>query len=130
MTRVRAVVDRVGVRLEIRGHAGYAQANKLPAGCDIVCAAVSMLADTFYQRVMELEADGSAEVVEAIRESGNVRIRVNDRDEDERLAETTVTILTGYELLADRYPGYVSFEYEEKCEPEGWGKCEEKRGML
>ncbi len=98
------------------GHAGYSQAEGLPAGCDIVCAAASILADTFLERMYELREKGSVAVADVKREDGCVRmcVREEPRPEVTEFAGTVRTVAAGYALLADRYPQYV------RLEADGW----------
>ena len=100
------------ITFSVCGHAGYAQAEGLPAGCDIVCAAASVLADTFLERMYELREQGTVSIDEVIRKDGHVLVFIrNELPEDGKELEATVrTVAAGYALLADRYPQYVHLE--------------------
>ena len=102
MTTVK--YDRPGLCMEIRGHAGAA-----PAGEDLVCAAASMLAWTLVDVVSET-AEYYAHV--EIREDGaSITARASPDYELEDICYAVYdTIGTGFEILAEKYPEYVSYE--------------------
>ena len=57
MTRICIEQTELCARISIHGHAGYAKAMGLPAGCDIVCAAVSFLGQVAARRILQLEEE-------------------------------------------------------------------------
>ena len=98
----------------IEGHAGYRQAKGLPEGTDIVCAAVSILAQTAAQCFLDLSGDGvQVKEMELDAEKGKVRISASvcqKREEIKHRVETMVwTVKNGLELLTEAYPEYVQF---------------------
>lgn len=81
--------------LTAEGHAGYG-----PHGQDIVCAAISVLAQTLAACV-----EDQAEEAEIM--PGYVHIRWVDE------TEAAKVIKRGFELLCEAYPNHVSFEEQE-----------------
>jgi uncharacterized protein YsxB (DUF464 family) len=89
-------------RVRIRGHAGF------EPGKDIVCAAVSILTYTLAQKLTDLQAEQKV-VCGISMESGNAEFFVWVRCGHEQEFETVLdTIITGFELLAEKYPEHVS----------------------
>lgn len=89
--------DKYG--LEIRGHAGAG-----PVGGDIVCAAVSVLADTYAVAVRDLGAEFS------LRQGpGRMEIRVGavPRRSRRELAAVRAAILVGLGRVSQAYPDRV-----------------------
>ncbi len=105
------------IKFSVCGHAGYAMAEGLPAGCDIVCAAASVLADTYIERMYELRKQGIVSLSdgEVVRKKGSVWVMVRKECRTDRteLEATVRTVAAGYALLADRYPQYVRLEADE-----------------
>jgi uncharacterized protein YsxB (DUF464 family) len=100
-------------RLVAEGHAGYGQANDLPEGHDIVCAAVSTLGETAAQCMLELSEEKAIVIREMQIKSGFIDIRVLAKKKaQERLGHIVYTIQTGFELLRDSYPDFVKLELE------------------
>jgi uncharacterized protein YsxB (DUF464 family) len=93
------------VLVEITGHAGYRPGN------DIVCAAVSMLTSTLAQCVMDEEMQGNITIDYMELQDGNVNMDFNYIDSAAQKIETVIeTVYTGFELLAEKYPDYISLE--------------------
>lgn len=87
--------------LRLEGHAGYARRGK-----DIVCASASILAYTLAYIV-----DSIDEVETAINlKSGDAAIECRCKDEQTyaRVADAYNYTKSGYALLAQNYPQYVS----------------------
>ncbi len=85
-----------------KGHAGYA-----PAGCDIVCAAATLLLRTALQVL--LDTYGALVVVNA-PEPGILEFQVQDGVSDEsRLIYTADFLRAGLGSLQAEYPQYVAF---------------------
>ncbi len=85
-----------------KGHAGYA-----PAGCDIVCAAATVLLRTALQVL--LDSYGASVVVNA-PEPGILEFRVRDGIGDKsRLIYTADFLRAGLVSLKAEYPQYVAF---------------------
>lgn len=91
--------------VDIVGHAGYNPGN------DIVCSAVSMLTSTLAQCIMDEEMQGNASIDFMELQEGNVSIDFNYIDNaNEKITTIIETMYTGFELLAEKYPDYVSLE--------------------
>lgn len=79
-------------RLEVKGHAGYAEIGK-----DIVCAAVSVLVFTF----LEVNKD---------------KVELDTFNNDEIAADLkgadTEYLTTGLEFVENEYPGYVQLNID------------------
>ncbi|MEG2207827.1 MAG: ribosomal-processing cysteine protease Prp [Clostridia bacterium] len=92
------------------GHSGYG-----PAGADIVCAAVSMLAATLIQAA--LEAWGMLEAVETLNErDGDVCLDITTTDAGRgHMHSVFHAILCGYKLLEKKYPQCVAVGRKSVC---------------
>lgn len=87
------------VRLNIRGHSGYSS-----SGSDIVCAAVSALAQTFAGGV-ESVLSGS---VNGRLEKGECNLRVSvSAAKSEMLSELLKVFRFGFRKIAKAYPEHV-----------------------
>lgn len=93
MTTVK-IETKDTIRIEIIGHANYG-----PSGCDIVCAAVSILSTVLIQRLIEVDAKPYYEYL-----SGRVIVEYK---ENEKTIEILNTILCGFRLLTEQYPDNV-----------------------
>lgn len=82
--------------LSIRGHAHYAEIGK-----DIVCAAVSTLAQTLIYSIKELTADK----IKYVSKPGTVEIEYGDLSKDAQLLVDSFFV--GANMIADSYPAYV-----------------------
>lgn len=82
--------------LSIRGHAHYAEIGK-----DIVCAAVSTLAQTLIYSIEELTADK----IEYVSTPGTVEIKHGDLSKDAQLLVDSFFV--GVNMIADNYPANV-----------------------
>lgn len=91
------------VRLCVRGHAGYA-----PAGRDIVCSAVSILACTAAALALSYKDEGAEAYVSMEDGDAAVEIAWEDPADYERCQEQMRAVEVGYRLLAKRYPEYVT----------------------
>ncbi len=94
MTTVRYWRDGNLHELRVTGHAGFAK----DGGPDIVCAAVSMLACTLLR---------------SARESGDVWMGARAHgvpSEGLRVEAVVETVLCGYRMLEEAYPGWVAVE--------------------
>lgn len=99
-------LENKSVRLEVTGHAGYAEYDK-----DIVCSAVSILTYTVAQLVMEMSAGGK------LSKAPTVKICEGDSlVEAECIKSIHYTCevrrimhfaKAGYSLLQNSYPDYV-----------------------
>lgn len=82
--------------ITIEGHAGYA-----PEGQDIVCAAVSILAQTLIQSVEELTAD----TIEYVIQPGTVDIKHGNLSTNAQLLVDSFFV--GCQMIANTYPDNV-----------------------
>lgn len=106
MVSIRAEKKKNRYQLDIRGHAGYNPGN------DIVCASVSILAYTMAQEMQELDDLGLFRNMECLMEEGNVHIVAEIREaRGWRFDALFHTILTGFELLNNRYPQNVHLDW-------------------
>ena len=83
-------------RITIDGHANYA-----PIGQDIVCAGVSVLAQTLIQSIEDLTTDK----IEYDISPGWVDIRFGNLSERGLLLKDSFFV--GVQMIADEYPGFV-----------------------
>ena len=93
-----------GYNLSVSGHTGAEEKGK-----DIVCAGVSIL---FYTLCASLkERESVLEKLMCNEEEGNGNIICVPKAEWKNTIECIFwTVLNGFELLANEYPDYVSFE--------------------
>lgn len=90
------VIDQSGSEISINGHAGYAEAGK-----DIVCAAVSILAQTLIASIEELTQDTISYDIQP----GTVNIKLGNLSERSKLLVSSFFV--GVQMVADNYPGFV-----------------------
>lgn len=104
---IRIGMDIDGMRVEIDGHAGYAQ-----PGQDIVCAAVSVLTYTLAENLrLTLYPDE----YDVELSNGHARIQARPpKDRAERCRDIYMTIANGYCMLAAQYDQYVQIEQAEE----------------
>ncbi len=107
MTTARFNRKGGGYDITITGHADF------NPGLDIVCSAVSMLSYTLMQCLKDAEDNGCLTECSINTKSGDVYISVKPEQFYRKLLENTVdTIITGFELLADKYPDNVKLFHE------------------
>lgn len=105
MIKVKYTVAGARRHLELTGHAGSA-----PAGQDLVCAGVSVLAYTVTQMVSDL-ASVMTEPSTIEMSSGRTVVECSpSRDHAEEIDVVFATILCGLRLLSAQYPNYVQVE--------------------
>ena len=93
-------------RVTITGHAGSG-----PEGHDLVCAAVSALALTLAGNVVYMEAQGAVRNVITNLVEGNAEIQASPmRKYKDSVEQIFRAICVGFELLATKYPGNISYE--------------------
>lgn len=102
MTKVRIEENGPNILFECTGHAGYGEKGK-----DIVCAAVSVMCQTFAQLCMELEQERKIQVDEAYIGPGRLRIAITDPDGCTVYPVQMLGI--GFSGLCGEYPENVSF---------------------
>lgn len=99
MTNVRFYQEGKHYEVEITGHAEFDYTGK-----DIVCAAISALAFTLANAIMNTECDNDVHM-----QSGDVQIIVDCTDEtEERVNVLMQTFLDGFLMLANKHPDNVS----------------------
>ena len=92
----------------IAGHAGSA-----PRGDDLVCAAVTALAQTLAANVGELAAHGVLTDKRVYLTPGAAEIRCTPRQEFRSVAVLVFDVVcTGLEKLAQAYPQYLRYEVQ------------------
>lgn len=111
MTRVRLTWENEELAADIAGHAGYG-----PPGRDIVCAAVSMLAQALAASLQQAQEDGLLAACRCRVEEGIVQIRARAAPSGLPVIRgMTEVVCTGYRLLAEQYPDYVRVDTPEKA---------------
>lgn len=99
MTRVR--YDEKSLTMELSGHAGYG-----PVGCDIVCAAVSILSQTLI-RNLEKFSDRGWYVLEYELDGGECYIHCKASGYYSMIVEMFRFTMEGLKMLAEEYPQHV-----------------------
>ena len=93
-------------RVRIEGHAGSG-----PEGHDLVCAAVSALALTLAGNVSYMEAQEAVHGVIINLDEGNAEIQCTPyRRYKDSVEQIFRSICVGFELLATKYPGNISYD--------------------
>lgn len=93
----------------VEGHAGSA-----PKGEDLVCSAASVLVHTLHANVGYMEESGVAADAEAEIRDGYAKIQCKAVKGYERtVAATYQSVCVGFEILADKFPEYVSFKIDD-----------------
>ncbi len=94
--------------VRILGHAGSA-----PKGEDLVCAAVTALAQTLAANVQELAAHGVLADKQVYLMPGLAEIRCTPRQEFRSVAVLVFDVVcTGLEKLAQTYPRYLRYQIQ------------------
>jgi uncharacterized protein YsxB (DUF464 family) len=97
MIEIHAVIsDGSAVSVDISGHGGG------KSGSDIVCAAVSAIAETALAGLLHHRPDG----ISWKMEKGHINIRVHDA-EDNSVSVIMTTMMIGLTQTAKEYPGRV-----------------------
>lgn len=103
--------DYIG-KYNVSGHAGYAS-----KGQDIVCAAVSVLAQTTLMSLIEVCGIDEEEIKYAIDdEKGILDVSIPktiDSDIRNKVQIVLKTFELGIKSIIESYPGYVTLEYRE-----------------
>ena len=95
------VYDPGALKISIVGHAGAGEYGK-----DIVCAALSILAQTLERRLID-EAELFLPAVE--KEPGRMMVFCRAEEEaEERCREIFDTVFAGFTVLAENYPRFVN----------------------
>lgn len=104
---IHAVYHRQHHRVTVEGHAHSAE-----PGHDLVCAAVSILISSLAANAAHLEDGGQISRNPVLRlESGDAEVWVIPRSRFSSVVTLIFdAICTGFDLLAGKYPEYISFE--------------------
>ena len=98
--------DREGISVSSEGHANF-----LPEGKDLVCASVTVLFYTLAENVdrlmMRYRGVGGSDLVEG---SGGIWYNPVDNADADAAREVFDTVCVGFEMLAEKYPEFVSYE--------------------
>ena len=99
----REYYDRLLISIE--GHNAYAEQGK-----NIVCAAVSVLAYTLINCMLDEEAQGNVKLIRNIVRDGFVHLEIEYYDfSKERVKGILDACLTGFLMLEESYPKHVAF---------------------
>jgi len=93
--------------IEIKGHSGFDETGK-----DIVCSAISILAYTAINAMLEL-VDGKAKY---INEDGFLFIEIPNDLDDKKLNKATCileTVVVGMKSIEMQYGSYIRIRYKE-----------------
>ena len=89
--------------ISVEGHAGFAS-----AGSDIICAAVSAVAQTLINALMQEHDDDRLCLRELQVNDGSVYIEVEPFDfSQERTSTIIETCMAGFNYLEEEFPDYV-----------------------
>lgn len=106
MTTVKVQENGGRITINITGHAGFSDSN------DIVCAAVSALSYTLMQRIQDMDNFNAFDRMCCDFKDGAVHVdAIPHKAYEEELYTTVRTILTGFELLNNRYPNNVFLDF-------------------
>ena len=113
MTRICIEQTELCARISIHGHAGYAKAMGLPAGCDIVCAAVSFLGQVAARRILQLAEENKVEVQMFSMQDGSLEMKAVPCKETGRMELDGIlrTVRTGGEMLKEAYADFISLSW-------------------
>ncbi len=113
MTRICIEQTDRYARISIHGHAGYAKAMGLPAGCDIVCAAVSFLGQVAARRILQLAEENMVEVKMFSMQDGSLEMKAIPCAERGRMELDGIlrTVRTGGEMLKEAYADFISLSW-------------------
>ena len=89
----------------------YGHARSAPKGEDLICCAVSMLAYTAAQNVLDLYEQGCLrQFPDTALNPGSAQVAALAAEEyREKVEQMFRTIAIGYEMLARQYPEYIMF---------------------
>lgn len=106
---IQAIYYRKYNRLTVTGHA-----NSAEHGHDLVCASASMLAYTLAANVANMADHGQVRNPVIKDAEGDTEISCNPRH-NLKSSVTLVfdTVCVGFELLANSYPEYITYEIRE-----------------
>lgn len=102
---IEVVYYREHNRLTVKGHA---QSNE--PGRDLICSACSILALTMAANVTHMDASGCVTDGVIILQDGNAEISCKPKARfKDSVKQTFVSVCVGFEILADKFPDYISY---------------------
>lgn len=103
MTTITVSEDQNSTRIEIKGHAMYAN-----YGADIVCSAESILSYTLMQTLKDEYEDGNLEAMYIDEGDGYINLTYEPVSyRKEYMQGVTDSIMNGFSLLEHTYPDHV-----------------------
>lgn len=104
---------RKSFKITIKGHAGQAEIGK-----DLVCASVSILTYTAARNVDFLANVGCINPPTISLEEGDslIECKVTDQNLYKNLACRLDAVVTGFRILQESYPQYVTFHFNGKAD--------------
>ena len=92
-------------RLTVQGHARSDE-----YGRDLICASASILALTLSANVGHMEESGIVTGVTVRLDPGDAEISCNPRHKFRNVVKQTFqSVCVGFEIMADKYPDYISY---------------------
>jgi uncharacterized protein YsxB (DUF464 family) len=92
-------------KISVKGHARSGEPGK-----DLICSAVSILVHTMAHNLLVYEKAGACTDVSVRVEKGDAEFSFSIVKEHEDYVETSLaSVATGFFLLADDYPEFVTF---------------------
>ncbi len=93
-------------KISVQGHAGAGK-----KGEDLVCSAASILVHTLQANVEHMQAAGCAFDCKADVQDGSARISCKARPGYDGLVKRTfASVCVGFEILANKFPEYISYK--------------------
>ena len=104
MTHITVIENRDSMTVGIHavGHAGYAE-----AGRDIVCAAASVLIQTFAKICEALREQGALAEITLLPGESSVQASLISREQYEYASVCLQTVEVGLRMIAEVYPNHV-----------------------
>lgn len=103
---IKVKYNRVYNRITVQGHAGSA-----PIGEDLVCSAASILVHTLDANVENMEVAGIATKRYSEIKEGFTKISCTPVRGFENVVKATFqSVCVGFEILADKFPEYISYK--------------------
>lgn len=92
--------------LTIEGHSGYGTRGK-----DVVCAGISTLVGAFVNCILDEESNGRLKLHRNIIRDGYICFEIEKFSfSKERIEGIMDAFLTGFVMLAESYPDYITME--------------------
>lgn len=110
MTHISCGQVGEGFFIDAAGHSGFGERGK-----DVVCAGISTLIFTVYYYLRRMRDEGYIAHLEKREADGFVSISARCAEGGQKLTEAAYRMaLTGFEILAENYPQYVTLIKKEK----------------